>query len=640
MLKSMINPDLSGKKLILVLGFMLIMLLALSANLMAANQVVTSNADDGSGELTTLREAIAAVGDGETITFNLSSGNETITISSELSISGKSMTINGDNSAGSGTDITVQVTTPGSGGSSFRVFNINASGKTITLENMTIKGGDISGETSDDASGGGIFVDSGTLNLDNLTINGSKATWGGGLFFRSNTTGTIQASTISNNTAANYGGGIHLYLNTISISQSTICNNTAAGYSGGGIYCNRTTLTINNSTIYGNSCNDGGGGIYITYVGTSVDLVNVTLAENTAGDYGGGVYFNEGTLTAKNTIIANNSGISGSQDYYYRSDLATAFNDNGYNVVENQRVDDTDFQFTHSTDILYNSKADGTSSTSWNRNSVELPNQNLNLSSTLADNNTINGTQTLKTTSGSFVIDAGTSSGAPTTDQRGANRNGATDIGAYEYWDDDASLPVELSSFTAENWSGGVLLKWTTESEIENLGFILERRDSKLEIGNWEEIAGYLSNTALEGHGSTTEAHEYQYMDRAVQPGATYEYRLGDVDYSGKVTWHDKIEIKVKAEDGKIPTEFGLQRAYPNPFNPTTTISYQLASASFVKISIYDVRGKLIETLVNEQKDRGNYSVVWDAGGLSSGIYLYKIAAGEYSDVNKCLLIR
>ncbi|MBL7136331.1 MAG: T9SS type A sorting domain-containing protein [Candidatus Marinimicrobia bacterium] len=204
----------------------------------------------------------------------------------------------------------------------------------------------------------------------------------------------------------------------------------------------------------------------------------------------------------------------------------------------------------------------------------------------------------------------------------------------------DASLPVELTSFTAENQSGGVLLKWSTESEIENLGFILERRDSKLEIGNWEEIAGYLSNTALEGHGSTTEAHEYQYMDRAVQPGATYEYRLGDVDYSGKVTWHKKLEIKVEAEGAKIPTEFGLQRAYPNPFNPTTTISYQLASSSFVKISIYDVRGKLVETLVNEQKDRGNYSLVWDAGGLSSGIYLYKIAAGEYSEVNKCLLIR
>jgi len=222
----------------------------------------------------------------------------------------------------------------------------------------------------------------------------------------------------------------------------------------------------------------------------------------------------------------------------------------------------------------------------------------------------------------------------------GNSRNDGYPYLDWQYSEDDASLPVELSSFTAENQSGGVLLKWCTESEIENLGFILERRYSKLEIGNWEEIAGYLSNSALEGHGSTTEAHEYQYTDNAVQPGVTYEYRLGDVDYSGKVTWHGKVEIKVKAEDVQIPTEFGLQRAYPNPFNPTTTISYQLASASFVKISIYDVTGKFVETLVNEQKDRGSYSVILDAGGLSSGIYIYKITAGKYSSINKCLLIR
>jgi len=218
-----------------------------------------------------------------------------------------------------------------------------------------------------------------------------------------------------------------------------------------------------------------------------------------------------------------------------------------------------------------------------------------------------------------------------------------TGINAFSYWTaaptgSDASLPVEISSFTAENRSGVVLLKWATESEIENLGFIIGKRNP--ENGDWMEIANYLTDTALEGHGSTTEAHEYQFTDKAVEPGVTYEYRLGDVDYNGKVTWHGKVEIKVEAESVKIPAEFGLQKAYPNPFNPATTISYQLGSASFVKISIYDVRGNLVETLVNEQKDRGSYSVILDAGGLSSGIYIYKITAGKYSSINKCLLIR
>ncbi len=203
----------------------------------------------------------------------------------------------------------------------------------------------------------------------------------------------------------------------------------------------------------------------------------------------------------------------------------------------------------------------------------------------------------------------------------------------------DVSLPVELTGFKVEFRSGGVLVSWTTESEIENLGFLVSRK-LKLESSNWEEIASYVYDASLEGHGSTTEKHEYQFTDTAVLSGVTYQYRLGDVDYNGKVTWHKSVEIKVNAEDVKIPVEFGLQRAYPNPFNPTTTISYQLPSASFVKVSIYDVRGKLVETLVNEQKDRGSHLVVWDAGGLSSGIYIYKIEAGEYSEVNKCLLVR
>ena len=112
----------------------LLIALTLSTSLMAANQVVTSNANSGAG---TLRQAISDIGDGETITFNIT-GSDIVTIASELSISAKGMTINGYNNA-TGNDITVQVTTPGT--STWRVFNISATGKTINISNMTIKGG-------------------------------------------------------------------------------------------------------------------------------------------------------------------------------------------------------------------------------------------------------------------------------------------------------------------------------------------------------------------------------------------------------------------------------------------------------------------------------------------------------------------
>ena len=110
------------------------MLLALTSfTTTAANQVVTSNADSGAG---TLRQAITDVGSGETITFNLSTGNETIIIASELLIN-KSLTIDGANTAGSGVPVTVQVTTPAT--SPYRVFNIAVLG-TVTINNLIMYG--------------------------------------------------------------------------------------------------------------------------------------------------------------------------------------------------------------------------------------------------------------------------------------------------------------------------------------------------------------------------------------------------------------------------------------------------------------------------------------------------------------------
>lgn len=90
----------------------------------------------------------------------------------------------------------------------------------------------------------------------------------------------------------------------------------------------------------------------------------------------------------------------------------------------------------------------------------------------------------------------------------------------------------------------------------------------------------------------------------------------------------------------QLPLKYVLSNNYPNPFNPTTTISYQLPKSSFVKLSIFDITGRLIETLVNENKNAGYYSVNWDAHNVVSGIYIYRIYAGEFSRVKKCLVVK
>jgi len=109
--------------------------------------------------------------------------------------------------------------------------------------------------------------------------------------------------------------------------------------------------------------------------------------------------------------------------------------------------------------------------------------------------------------------------------------------------------------------------------------------------------------------------------------------------------WNDSfdfsfIETGLLSSDSDIPSEFALRQNYPNPFNPTTVFSYDIPSESLVNLSIYDINGRVIRTLINEKQNPGYYSVQWDASGIPSGLYFYKIQAGVFFDVKKFVLIK
>jgi len=89
-----------------------------------------------------------------------------------------------------------------------------------------------------------------------------------------------------------------------------------------------------------------------------------------------------------------------------------------------------------------------------------------------------------------------------------------------------------------------------------------------------------------------------------------------------------------------VAGEYRLMQNYPNPFNPLTTIEYQLPKASQVELSVYSITGQLIKTLVNDYHNAGHYAVIWNASGVASGLYLYRIKAGEFINVKKCLVIK
>jgi len=186
-------------------------------------------------------------------------------------------------------------------------------------------------------------------------------------------------------------------------------------------------------------------------------------------------------------------------------------------------------------------------------------------------------------------------------------------------------VPVELTSFTAAVVDGSVLLNWTTATETNNRGFEVEKQSGN---SNWESI-GFVT-----GKGTTTEPQSYSFTDNNVANGR-YTYRLKQIDFDGSFNNSKEIEVQINT-----PVEFSLSQNYPNPFNPATKINYSVPKDGYVKISVYNVIGQEVAELVNGMIKAGTHEVNFDASGLTSGIYFYKIEANGFSNIKKMTLLR
>ncbi|MFH1195741.1 MAG: T9SS type A sorting domain-containing protein [bacterium] len=207
-----------------------------------------------------------------------------------------------------------------------------------------------------------------------------------------------------------------------------------------------------------------------------------------------------------------------------------------------------------------------------------------------------------------------------------------------------ALLPVELTSFTASSTNNNVQLNWQTATEVNNYGFEIERSTNLQGLpgeNNTANLGGFSSIGFVEGHGNSNSTKEYSFVDKDVLDGS-YLYRLKQIDTDGSFTYSKEITVKTRP-GGSLPNEFALYQNYPNPFNPTTTIKYSIPAVEtpyMASLRVYDVLGNEVAVLVNETKEPGVYEVEFNASGLSSGIYFYKIVHGNYSDIRKMILLR
>jgi peptidoglycan/xylan/chitin deacetylase (PgdA/CDA1 family) len=193
---------------------------------------------------------------------------------------------------------------------------------------------------------------------------------------------------------------------------------------------------------------------------------------------------------------------------------------------------------------------------------------------------------------------------------------------------DNLMLPVELTTFTAAVFDKGIKLNWITSTEINNNQFRVERMFNN--NNSWSNIG------TLPGAGNSNSVKTYSFIDNSHQSNGKYFYRLKMIDNDGQFKYSDTVALEINS----VPRNYALAQNYPNPFNPSTKIRYEVSSMQFITLKVYNVLGKEIQTLVNEEKPIGSYELTWNAANLPSGVYYYRIQAGNFSATRKMILLK
>ena len=184
-------------------------------------------------------------------------------------------------------------------------------------------------------------------------------------------------------------------------------------------------------------------------------------------------------------------------------------------------------------------------------------------------------------------------------------------------------LPVELTAFDAVVDESAVSLVWQTASETNNAGFDVEQRIR----GEFQKIA------YVQGYGTTTDPQSYTYRVENLGVGE-HVFRLKQIDFDGTVSYSDPVAVSVRAADGLV-----LSEAYPNPFNPTTTISLTVAQTQQVRVEAYNTQGQMVSLLYNGMLDaNASHRIGFDASNLPSGFYLIR-ATGRHETVTQMVTL-
>ena len=206
----------------------------------------------------------------------------------------------------------------------------------------------------------------------------------------------------------------------------------------------------------------------------------------------------------------------------------------------------------------------------------------------------------------------------------------------------DVPVAAELASFASRiTVDDDVLLQWNVASQSNNLGWEVYRSTDNRVFTKVSDL--------VVGDGTSDEYNSYSYVDSNLPLADVLYYYLDQIDLDGTTTRSQVIEVLLSPTavlQQALPLVNELRQNYPNPFNPETTISYDLSTELIVTLTIYDLSGQVIRTLINDQAmSAGQYKSIWDGrdqsgGKVASGVYFYQLRAGEFVAKKKMTLLQ
>ena len=465
----------------------------------------------------------------------------------------------------------------------------------VKIANFTITGG--SAEDAGCQGGGGILL---TNNDDAVyNANGSWAPY-------APSTPVLENLYLTGNHAYN-GGGIGVFRIIGPTMENIIVEENSSYSFGGGVFHHAGVTTISNAKITNNNAlTEHGGGIAV-FVGGTV-LNNVEISHNTAEFLGGGAAIYESEVDLFNTTFSNNIDHANNSAIWSMNSTVGLVNsivwDNQPNQLEGA------YTITYS-NIPSNTQIFGDGE------------GNINTDPLFVDPG--NGDFTLS--DGSPCIDAGTADIDGDGEEDITDYIGSSpDMGAYETTID---APTGFTIYPVETY---VVLTWDSVTDDDFEYFILER-STNIEFTEDINSEALITN---------------YFEDDGLEFDTEYFYRLYYVSGEDNSEYSDILSVTLdwmSVEGDQLPKTYALHQNYPNPFNPITTLRYGLPEDAMVNITIYDMMGRVVSNLVNNQQYGGYKSVKWNATNnqgepVSAGVYLYKIQAGDFVDTRKMILLK